>query len=116
MSHEDVEIDAAKIAEEIRQAAQESITEEDLRIRVENILRTRLCDPLGIPWARYERRTVVSGLRSDALYGNVIFEYEKPHTFDTRSGFDKAINQLKGYIKEEAERSRFLLIVSLVSL
>jgi len=108
-AEEDVEIDAAKITEEIRQAAQESITEEDLRIRVENILRVRLCDPLGVPWARYERRTVVSGLHSDALYGNVILEYEKPHTFDIRSGFDRAINQLKGYIKEEAERGRVSL-------
>lgn len=102
----DVEVDAAKIAEEIREAAQESITEEDLRVRVENILRIRVCEPLGIPWARYERTTVVSGLRSDALYGKVILEYEHPDAFKTRSGFEKAVNQLKKYITEEAERAK----------
>ena len=101
----DIEVDAAKIADEIRQVAQESITEEDLRVRVENILR-RVCEPLGIPWARYERRTVVRGLRSDALYGNVILEYENPDAFKTRAGFDRAVEQLKSYIAEEAERAK----------
>ena len=104
----DVEVDAAKIAEEIRQVAQESITEEDLRVRIENVLRS-VCEPLGIPWARYERRTVVSGLRSDALYGNVILEYEHPDAFKTRAGFDRAVEQLKVYIAEEAERARLPL-------
>lgn len=89
----EIEVDAGKIADEMRQVAQESITEEDLRVRVENILR-RVCEPLGIPWARYERTTVVRGLRSDALYGNVILEYEKPDAFKTKSGFDKAVEQL----------------------
>lgn len=54
----DLEVDAVKLAEEIRQAGQESITEEDLRIRVENILRKSL-DQLGVPWARYEARALV---------------------------------------------------------
>jgi len=102
----EIEVDAAEVAEEIRQAAQESITEEDLRVRVENILRTGICEPLGIPWARYERTTVVSRLRSDALYGKVILEYENPNAFKTRSGFEKAVEQLKNYITEEAERAK----------
>jgi methylase of polypeptide subunit release factors len=101
----DIEVDAAKIADEIRQAAQESITEEDLRVRVEKILR-EVCEPLGIPWARYERTTVVRGLRSDALYGNVILEYENPDAFKTKGGFDRAVEQLKNYIEEEAERAK----------
>ena len=99
----DIEVDAATIAEEIRQSAQESITEEDLRVRVEKILRTRVCEPLGIPWARHERATVVSRLRSDALYGKVILEYENPNAFKTRSDFERAVGQLKNYIVEEAE-------------
>ena len=97
----EVEFDARGIADEIRQAAQESISEEDLRIRVENVLR-RVCEPLGIPWARYELTTVVGQRRSDALYGNVIIEYEKPNSFRTAAGFDRAVEQLKGYIREEA--------------
>jgi methylase of polypeptide subunit release factors len=104
----DIEVDAGKIADEIRQVAQESITEEDLRVRVESILR-RVCEPSGIPWARYERTTVVRGLRSDALYGNVILEYERPDAFKTKAGFDRAIEQLKEYISEEAERAKTAL-------
>ncbi|MEM3766215.1 MAG: N-6 DNA methylase [Candidatus Bathyarchaeia archaeon] len=104
----EIEIDARGIAEEIRQAAQESITEEDLRIRVENILR-KVCEPLGIPWAKYELTTVVGQRRSDALYGNVIIEYEKPNSFKTSAGFDRAVEQLKAYINEEAQRARLPL-------
>jgi len=102
----DLEVDSAAIAREIKGAAQESITEEDLRIRVEKILRSRVCEPLGIPWARYERRTVVSGLRSDALYGNVILEYEEPDKFKTKAGFEGAVMQLKNYISEEVVRTK----------
>jgi len=104
----EIEFDARGIADEIRQAAQESISEEDLRIRVENILR-RVCEPLGIPWARYELTTVVGQRRSDALYGNVIIEYEKPNSFRTTAGFDRAVEQLKEYIREEAQRARLPL-------
>jgi SAM-dependent methyltransferase len=102
----DLELDANKIAAEIIQNAQESENEQDLRQRVEFILRARLCEPMGIPWARYERRTVISGLRSDALYGSVILEYEHPDAFKTKSGFDHAIEQLKNYITEEAARGK----------
>jgi hypothetical protein len=99
----DIEVSAAEIAEEIKQAAQESITEEDVRVRVEHILRVKVFDPSGIPPARYERATLVSGLRTDALYGHVILEYEKPGVFKKRSGFNKAVEQLKQYIINNAE-------------
>ena len=105
----DIEIDANFIAKKILQAAQESLGEEDLKLRVENILRINVCDPLGIPWARYEKTTVVSRSRSDALYGKVIIEYEDPDTFKTRSGFQKSIEQLKKYITEEAEGAKIAI-------
>jgi len=105
----DIEIDANLIAKKILQAAQESLGEEDLKLRVENILRINVCDPLGIPWARYEKTTVVSRSRSDALYGKVIIEYEDPDTFKTRSGFQKSIEQLKKYITEEAEGAKIAI-------
>jgi hypothetical protein len=54
------------------------------------------------PRARYEV-TLVSGLRADALYGHLIIEYEKPGTFETRSGFERAIEQVKNYIRDHAE-------------
>jgi len=102
----DIEVSAAEIAEEMKQAAQESITEEDVKIRIEHILRIKVFDPLKIPVARYERTTVVSGLRSDALYGRVVLEYEPPNKFKTKSGFENAIEQTKKYIMEEAESSK----------
>ena len=102
----DIEVSAVEIAEEMRQAAQESITEEDFKMRIEHILRVKVFDPLKIPWARYERTTVVSGLRSDALYGRVVLEYESPNTLKTKSGYDNAIKQAKKYIMEEAEKSK----------
>ena len=101
----ETEINSENIAEEIKQSAQESITEEDLRIRVENILR-KILEPYGIPYGRYERSTVVSGARSDALYGNVIIEYERPDTFKTAGGFTHAIDQLKEYVSNESEQTK----------
>ena len=86
----DIRVSAAEIAEEIVEAARQSIKEEDLRLRTEIILRMKILDKLGIPYARYEY-TLVSGGRTDALYGYVILEYEKPGTFRTKTGFEKAI-------------------------
>ena len=108
-------IDAEEIAKEIRKVATESISEEDLRQGVEYIIRNRIIEKLReiekikIPYsswkpprARYEV-TLVSGLRVDALYGHLIIEYEKPRTFDRRSGFEKAVEQVKQYIRDHAE-------------
>jgi SAM-dependent methyltransferase len=100
----EADIDAISLAEEVKQAAQESITEEDLRIRIETILR-KILEPFGISWARYERSTKFSSKRSDALYGTVIIEYEKPEAFNIASGFNHAIEQLKIYITNESTQS-----------
>jgi hypothetical protein len=47
--------------------------------------------------------TLVSGARLDALYGYLIMEYEKPKTFESRGGFERAVEQVKGYIRDHAE-------------
>jgi len=121
-------VDAEEVAEEIRKAASESLTEEDLRQGVEYILKRRVIEKLkeiegeGVPhasWqpprARYEV-TLVSGARADALYGHLIIEYERPKTFETKSGFEKAVEQVKGYIiahaqNNEARFPRYLGVV-----
>jgi hypothetical protein len=108
-------IDAEEIAKEIVRVAQESISEEDLKQGVEYVLRSKVIERLKeaerteIPYtswrpprARYEV-TLVSGLRADALYGHLIIEYERPKTFETRSGFEKAVEQVKSYIVTHAE-------------
>jgi len=102
-------VDAEEIAEEIKKVASESISEEDLRQGVEYILKSRVLEKLQIPWgswrplkARYEV-TLVSGARLDALYGHVIIEYERPKAFETTSGFEKAVEQVKRYIRDHAQ-------------
>ncbi len=102
-------IDANEVAEEIRKVASESITEEDLRQGIEYILRSKVLEKLQVPWgswrpprARYEV-TLVSGARVDALYGHVIIEYEKPGTLKSKKGFEKAVEQVKRYIRDHAQ-------------
>lgn len=74
-------IEVDELSNEIKGAASESLGEEDLKIRVEHILRDKVFEPLNIPWGRYEY-TLVSGVRPDALYGHVILEYEPPAKFE----------------------------------
>lgn len=108
-------IDLEEITNEIKRIASESISEEDLKIGMEYVLRNKVIERLRevervkIPYtswkppkARYEV-TLVSGIRPDALYGHLIIEYEKPRTFETRSGFEKAIEQVKMYIRGHAK-------------
>lgn len=108
MSEKNIEVDAGEIAEEMKQAAQESNTEEDVKMRIEHILRVKVLDPLKIPFARYERTTIV-GERIDALYGRVILEYEPPGALRTPSGYEKGVKQTKRYIEQEAEKSKLPL-------
>jgi len=108
-------VDAEAIADDIRRVASESVSEEDVRQGVEYVLRSKVVERLkaaeGVeipygswrpPKARYEV-TLVSGARLDALYGHLIIEYEKPKTFETKSGFERAVEQVKGYIRDHAE-------------
>ena len=108
-------LDVEEIAEEIRRVASESVSEEDLRQNVEYILKSKVIERLKSaergevpysswkpPKAKYEV-TLVSGTRLDALYGHLIIEYEKPGTFETKSGFERSVEQVKGYIRDHAE-------------
>jgi hypothetical protein len=108
-------LDAEEVANEIKRVASESISEEDLRQGVEYVLKSKIIERLKevekaeIPYtswrpprARYEV-TLVSGLRVDALYGHLIIEYERPKTFDSKGGFERAVEQVKSYIRDHAE-------------
>lgn len=96
-----IQINASNLADEIKDIAREVLNEEELKTRVEHLLRNRVFDKLGIEWARYEY-TFVSGKRADALYGHVIIEYESPHTLESDRGFSHAVSQAKDYITEKA--------------
>jgi hypothetical protein len=101
-------IDLNDVATQIRKAASESITEEDLRIRVESLLKNRVLDPLGIPWGRYEHSpkkysTLISGVRIDALHAHVVVEYESPKSFEEKGDYEHAIQQVKDGIVRHAQ-------------
>jgi len=108
------EVDARQLAERIRAAADEAENETALKIRVESILHELVFTSLGIPWSSYEY-TLVSGERIDSLFGSVVIEYESPGTLGTASGFQHAVEQVKGYIttasKEAEAKSRYFGVV-----
>jgi len=103
-----VTINLDDVAAQIRRAASESISEEDLRIRVESILKSLVLDPLGIPWGRYEYSprkygTLISGVRIDALHANVVVEYERPYSFEQKRNYEHALQQVKEGILRHAQ-------------
>ena len=77
MTDNHIDVDVRELAEKINDAARQSRSAEDVKMRTEYLLRERVFDELKIPWASYEY-TFVSGQRPDALYGHVVIEYEKP--------------------------------------
>ncbi len=98
------------IASRIRRAASEAIggSEEDLRVGVEKILGELVLDPLGLPLSRYEVATkrygsLITGARIDALHGQVVIEYEKPHSLENRKTYEHAIQQVKEGILRHAQ-------------
>ena len=109
-------IDAEEIANEIIKIAKESISEEDLKQGVEYIIKSKIIEKLKsiekdseIPYgkwkppkARYEV-TLITGIRVDALYGTLMIEYERPKTFENRRGFENAVEQIKEYIRDQAQ-------------
>ena len=119
-------LEADEIAKGIIRQAEESDNEEELRIRVEYLLRQKIFEKLKIPWAKYESHTgkgngtIVNG-KADALYGKVIIEYEPPGKFGERTnfksaGYKHAVEQITedyipGIAKETNEYSRYFGIV-----
>ncbi len=99
------EIDTVKLAQAIKQRAQESSNEEELRIGFA-IIFDQILKSWGIKPA-YEKHTtgtrcVVSGVRKDALYGTVILEFKAPGKLKNKKEFEGAKEQVKKYIQDEA--------------
>ncbi|MDI3341039.1 MAG: N-6 DNA methylase [Sphaerobacter sp.] len=107
-SGQDIKGVARTLAENIRDAATKARgrSEEDLRIRVEQVLEPAI-KALGIDIdPRYER-TYARGSayrgRSDAVYGHLVIEYEPVGTFQSRYGVQRAAQQLDGYLRAEIQ-------------
>jgi len=100
------QINTARIADEIRSAASDSRTEEDLKMRVEPILRRAFKDiGIDIDIVAYEKATALRA-KMDAVYGYLIIEYKVPGKLATKSGQREAKKQLERYLSEEALNHR----------
>jgi len=100
------QINTARIADEIRSAASEAHTEEDLKMRVEPILRRSFKDiGIDIDIVAYEKATALRA-KMDAVYGYLIIEYKVPGKLATIPGQREAKKQLQRYLSEEAIKYR----------
>lgn len=100
-------IDIAALVRDIRSEIRGRISEATVRIRIERLLHNYL-QSIGVTYhAVHERRTIVSGQRTDSLFGRVVIEYKRPNLLASRSEWRSAIEQLEGYIAEEAQRTGF---------
>lgn len=98
---------AAHLAVGILGAGENALTEEDLRIGVERLLGPAL-EELGVDARpRYERSYQAVGSilrgRSDAVYGRVVIEYERPGKLSRQPGIHEAAHQLAQYLRSEAQ-------------
>lgn len=100
------QINTERIANEITLAASTVRTEEDLKMRVEPILR-RAFKEIGIDVdiVAYEKVTALRA-KMDAVYGYLIIEYKAPGKLETASGEREAKKQLQRYLQEESLKHR----------
>lgn len=77
----------APYASKILRTAQAAQNEEQLKIEVEDILRT-ICSSCGIFWNpyTYEHSFRSGSFRLDAVHGSTIIEYEPPRSFNHMAG------------------------------
>ena len=87
----------ADVARKLAHAAQISATEEDLRIRVEHVLREALPE---LPEPKYEKAIKTSTFtgRADAVHQGLVIEYEKPGSFRHAAKQDEAVGQVFDYL------------------
>lgn len=88
-----------KIIQTAREVEVMGGSEEDLKIRVEGILR-EIWDKLGVPEPRYEypvrgNVTAKHWKRVDALYGLTIFEYKRPNELSRVRTVEEAVRKMK---------------------
>jgi len=100
------QINTERIADEIRAAAQDARTEEDLKMRVEPILRKSFKDiGIDIDIVAYEKATALRA-KMDAVYGYLIIEYKAPGKLATATGQRETKKQVQRYLEEEAIKHR----------
>lgn len=91
---------AGILAERILRVAEKAHNEEELRIGVEKLLEPAL-QAMGVQMSPAYERTYLDG-QSDAVYGKVIIEYEKPGKFRLKRSVQETEAQLERYMRNEA--------------
>lgn len=99
------QIDSAKLARDILDQSRTAHTEEDIKMRVEPLLR-RAFQNIGVDVniVAYEKATALTAKRMDAVYGYVVIEYKGPGKLATPAAVRSAKEQLQTYLEEEAHR------------
>lgn len=97
------EVETDRLAGQLLEAGRASATEEDLKMKVEPLLR-RAFKQIGInvEIAGYERGHTLGG-RSDAVYGYVVIEYERPGKLSQAPGLKSAVEDLRRNFTGEAQ-------------
>lgn len=87
------------LSKEIRHVAEQSTTEEDLKIGVQKLLDDALIQ-LGVTKSlvKFEKK-IYKSRRADALYPAVAIEYKRPHALNNESVINQATNELSDYLK-----------------
>ncbi|MBM4305782.1 MAG: hypothetical protein FJ123_03500 [Deltaproteobacteria bacterium] len=100
------QINTERIADDIRSATSTARTEEDLKMRVEPILRKAFKDiGIDVDIVAYEKATALRA-KMDAVYGYLIIEYKAPGKLETTSGQRETKKQLQRYLEEESIKHR----------
>ena len=93
------QINTEKLAQDIKEAAKNSHTEEDLKMKVEPLLQTAF-KKLGVDIdnVRYEKTSTSYRGRTDAVYGYLTIEYKSPNKLSSKTNIENTIQQLKDYL------------------
>lgn len=99
------QINTDKLARDILAQTRTAQTEEDVKMRVEPLLR-RAFEQIGVDVniAAYEKKTAVTAKRMDAVYGYLIIEYKGPGKLANRAAAKRTQKQIEEYLQEEAQR------------
>lgn len=100
------QINTENMAKSINKAAESAITEEDLKMALEPILR-KAYEQIGvnIDIVQCEKSTALKA-KIDAVYGYLIIEYKRPGKLNTSRDIDQAAKQLERYLTEESSAHR----------
>ncbi len=105
MSKEPWQIDTERLASEIRNRTRTAKTEEDAKMAIDPILRRAFGQAgIDVGIAEYEKGTILTKKRMDAVYGYLIIEYKAPKKLSRANSISAVKRQLEGYLTEESQR------------